>query len=119
LSGSVVAGGYLGIDKAGEQILTLTDGLYEFTSAGGATPAGVPCGIQPLNRVKDAKEPKLPTVLYREHFLAYIPELPGEQLNELDRLNLPNSDRYEIAMLFSTGETGIAGTVAIVERLAN
>ena len=118
-SGAIVAAGYIGTAKAQEQILTLTDGLFEFTADPGAQTAAIPCGIQPLNRVKDAKLPKLPTALYREHFLAYVPVLPGEQLNELDRLNLPNSDRYEIALIFSTDTTGLAGNICIVERLAN
>jgi hypothetical protein len=112
--------GYGGVQKDTELVMTLTNGSYAFSSVG-ASPASIPCGLQPLNRIKDTgtgvAAGKWPTALYREHYLAYIPLLPGEQLSELDRLNFPNSDRYEIALIYSSEMTGIGGYILIVEKL--
>ena len=117
--GIIESPGYGGIDKSGEQVLTLKDGLYEFVDcAQDASPAVVPVGIQPLGRVKDGGAIGLPTALYREDFLVYVPILPGEPLNELDRVNFGSSDRYQIARLFSTDMTGLAGWILMVEKTA-
>jgi hypothetical protein len=109
------AGTYKGI----ERILKLANGDYSLSTLGesGVTPANVQAGLQPLNRIKDGKEPDLPTTLYREHFLAYLPLMPGFQPNELDRLNFPNADRYEIALVFTSEDVGLSGYICIVEKL--
>lgn len=108
------------VDKRSELVLTLTDGTYAF-AAQGASPAGVSCGLQPLNRIRDTAKGtaagKWPTALYREHFVAYLPLIPGEAIVELDRLNFPNSDRYEVAVVYTSEQTGIAGYIMIVEKL--
>lgn len=120
LQGSTIAPGYLGVNKAGEWPLTLANGMYAFEPTG--SPAVVPCGLQPLNRVRDGAKGdaagRLPTALYREHFLAYLPLLPGETLNELDRLNFGNSDRYEVALFFTSAQRGFSGYICIVEKLS-
>jgi len=123
VSGWVAAneGTYGGIQKDTEAVLTLNSGVYSFSSSG-ASPASVQCGLQPLNRIKDTSSSvaagKWPTALYREMFLAYIPLIPGEQLSELDRLNFPNSDRYEIAVIYTSEQTGIQGYITVVEKLS-
>ena len=118
-SGPELVEGWGGVTKDTEQILTLQNGLYSFTSAAGATKAVIPAGLQPLNRIKDAREPDIPTALYREHFLVYLPLLPGCILNELDRVSFSNmGDAYEIALMFTTEQTGLSGWILIVEKLA-
>lgn len=118
--GAVLAPGYLGTGKKNEWPLTLVDGLYSFEPSGSA--AVVPCGLQPLNRVRDGSKNdaagQMPTSLYREHFLAWLPLIPGDQLQELDRLNFPNADRYEIALLYTSETTGLSGHVLVVEKLS-
>lgn len=108
---------YGGTFKPIEQTLTLTDGLFSFSTTPGATPASVPCGLQPHTRIRDASQPKLPTALYREQFFAYLPLLPGEQINELDRLNFSNSDRYEVMSVYSSDQVGLNGYICIIEKL--
>jgi hypothetical protein len=115
VSGSVAAPGYIGVDKASENVLVLNDGLYSFEPTG--TLAAVPAGLTQLNRIRDAKDPKIPVTLYREHFVLYVPLLPGVQLQELDRFNFPNSDRYQIASLYTTEQSGFGGWIAICEKL--
>lgn len=114
-SGGVVLNGWAGTYKSNEQILTLTNGMYAFKSTG--TEASIPCQLQPLNRIRDPKDPKIPTAFYREHFLAYVPDVPGEQLKELDIINCGQSDRYEIAVIYNPGDVGLTGSVCIVEKL--
>lgn len=115
------SGAYGGVDKRTEAVLTLTNGTYAFSTQPGATPAGVVCGLQPLNRIRDTSTRvaagKWPSALYREHFIAYLPLLPGEQIVELDRISLQNSDRYEVALVYTSETTGIAGYILIVEKL--
>jgi hypothetical protein len=41
------SGTWGGVDKGGEQVLTLVNGLYSFSGTIGATPATVMCGLQP------------------------------------------------------------------------
>jgi hypothetical protein len=109
--------GYGGVAKDTEEVLTLVDGLYAFSSTPGASPAGIQVGLQPLNRIKDGRSLGTPTDFYREHFLIYAPEIPGEQLNELDVISFPNSDRYEIAEMFTSDLTGISGNIIIGEKM--
>lgn len=117
ISGGVAAPGYMGVSKKGEQGLILSHGLYSFSNDPNATLAAVPAGLTQLNRIRDAREPKIPVALYREHFVMYCPLLPGVQLMELDRLNFPNSDRYQIASLYTTEDTGLGGWIGICEKL--
>lgn len=109
------------VDKSNEQILTLVDGLYAFANPPVDTPATVQCQLQPLNRIRDGKILGVPAELYREHFLIYVPELPGEQLDELDRFNFPNSgsttDRYGAMSIYSSEQTGLSGYIIIAEKM--
>jgi hypothetical protein len=120
-SGAVATTGYGGITKSQEQVLTLVDGLYEFVDPGqpSVNPATVYCGAQPTQRIRDGREPKIPTSLYREHFQIYCPNLPGAFIRELDRFSFPNTgDRYEVAMLYTTVTTGLTGYILIAEKLS-
>lgn len=105
------SGGY----KANEQILTLTSGLYSFQQSG--TAAVVLVGMQPLNRLSDASVKGVPTAFYRERFVCYVPELPGDQLMEEDVINVGLSDRYEVALVYSSDQVGFTGYICIVEKL--
>lgn len=116
-SGVTVQTSWGGTSKPIEKYLILTNGLYSY-SATATTGASVPVGIQPLNRVRDGRIPKVPTTQYRTHHLAYVPLLPGEQLNEQDRINAANGDRYEIMEVHTTDMVGLSGNVCIVEKLA-
>jgi hypothetical protein len=116
-SGVLVQPAYGGTTKGIEKYLTLNDGLYTFSEEAVAG-ASIPCGIQPLNRVRDGSIPNVATKQYRTHHLVYVPLIPGEQLNEQDRINASASDRYEIMEVHSTDETGLSGYICIVEKLA-
>jgi hypothetical protein len=121
VSGPIATPGYSGVTKSTEQILTLVDGLYEFVEPGvpGLNPCTVQCGLQPTQRVRDGREPKLPTALYREHFQIYCPIIPGAYIRELDRFSFPSSgDRYEAAMIFTSEMIGLAGYIIVAEKLA-
>src|SRR5579875_346162 len=115
--GSVITPGWGGTYKANEKVLTLTSGTYAFV-AGAPTPASIPCGLQPLNRIRDGQLPRgLPTRFYREHYVAYLPLLPGEIIREEDILNFPNEDRYEVALVYTSVDTGLSGYILVVEKL--
>lgn len=114
--------GWGGPTKSGEQVLTLTNGMYAFGNADDAMPATVYCGLQPMNKIGDTSKSsaagQIPTALYRERFCIYVPDLPGVVLNELDRINGPNNDRFEVMLYHNTDEIGLTGYVAICEKLS-
>jgi hypothetical protein len=120
VSGWTADDGLGSVQKSTEQVLTLTNGSYSF-QAEGASPASLQVGLQPIKDIKDtprsAAAGTWPVALYREKFLCYIPLFPGESLNELDRLNFPNEDRYEIATLYTSETSFLSGWIAIVEKL--
>lgn len=115
-SGVIPAPGYMGVSKASEWVLTLTNGSYTFTNSPNAVAAAVPAGLVQLNRIRDGRKPDLPSLLYREHFIVYLPLIPGEQINELDAFNFPNQDRYEGASIYTSEQTGLGGYIVIVEK---
>lgn len=108
-------------EKSTEQILTLTNGLYAFSNPPVVTPATVQCQLQPYDRIKDGRVLGVPTEFYREQFFIYVPELPGEQLDERDRLNFPISgqatDRYVIMSIYTSELTGLSGYIIISEKM--
>ena len=57
------------------------------------------------------------TIQYRMRHLFYVPLIPGEQLNEQDRINASASDRYEIMSVHSTDPTGLSRYICICEKL--
>jgi len=119
-SGVVVDDAWGGTYKGIEEYLTLTNGVYTFQSPPDAsTGATLPIGLQPLNRVRDGTIPKVPTIQYRTHHLAFVPMLNGEQLNEQDRINASSSDRYEIMEVYASADAGLdGGYILIVEKTA-
>jgi hypothetical protein len=118
-SGVTVGKAWAGTSRSIEPFLKLVNGLYTFSKTVDAGPASIPCGIQPLNRVRDGTIPKLPTTQYRTHHLIYVPPIKGEQLNEQWRINASASDRYEIMSVHNTDMTGLIGSICIAEKLAN
>lgn len=115
-SGGVAIHGMQGVTGTpGDAILTLTGGAYSFESSG--SPASIPCGLQPLNRVRDGKLLGTPTDQPRAHYLIYVPLFPGEQLQEYDRIKFPNGDSYEV-LVIQPGITGLVGYVTICEKRA-
>jgi hypothetical protein len=126
--GWVVAptGTWSGIAKNTEEVLTLTNGLYSFSSDPAASPAVVYAGLQPRPIVKPGTEPKLPgvgklaTTLDIETFVIYLPLLPGEEVSEYDRIAFSQiGDRYEVHLVFTTADTGLAGYIIIATKLPN
>lgn len=129
-AGPRVTKGWGGVTKQGEQFLTLVDGMYSFVGAADLnpvtnlpyTPATVYCGLQPSNKISDTQRSSpagaMPTSLYRERFDIYVPELPGVVLNELDRINGPNNDRFEIMLYHNTDGVGLNGYVTVCEKLS-
>lgn len=115
------ANGYGGVTKEGEEVLTLTNGVFSFESSG-ASPASLQAALQPIKDVKDTSKSvaggEMPVSLYREKFLAYVPIFPGESLNELDRLNFKNEDRYEVATIYTSENSFLSGWICIVEKMA-
>lgn len=115
--------GWSAVWKSGEQILTLTDGEYAWsdpTTDPPPTPAQIQVGLQPNARIRDGNTLGVPTEQYREQFVIYTPITPGVFLEEVKtRFNFGNasSDRYEIAKYFTSDETGLAGQIAICEKL--
>jgi hypothetical protein len=120
-SGFVEQTGSSAPEKSTEQILTLTDGLYAFSNPPIVTPATVQCQIQPTHYVRDGGLLNVPTEFYREKFYIYVPDLPGEQLDERDRINFSNSgqttDRYVIMSLLNTEQTGLSGYIIVAEKM--
>jgi hypothetical protein len=104
------------ISKLSEQVLVLQNGTYSFEDAG-ASPAGIYVGMQQLNRIRDGKGLGTPTDLPDEHFLFYVPYLPGEQIERKDRINLGNSDRYEVLSVYSSDAVGLVGSIIIAGML--
>lgn len=108
---------YMGVTKAGEQVLTLVNGTYAFDAAG-STPASVPAALSQLNRVRDGSDPKnLSTPLYRTHWAAYLPPL-DVKIDDLDRITFGNGDRYEATSVYPAMDFGLQGTIMILEKLA-
>jgi len=116
VSGTLAMPGYSGTTPAIEQVLTLINGAYAY-APNGATSALVQVGLQPISRFSDQAKPKMPTALYRERFMLYVPLLPGVALRENDRINIVGGERYEVAIVYSSGATGFVGHIIVAERL--
>lgn len=114
--------GWSGIAAADERVLTLTNGMYAFRGKPQpgdppVVPAQLACGLSANARFHEGKTLGVPVEQYRDQFLCYLPMLPGEQLNEIDRINFGGSDRYKIAKILTTEYTGLSGYVLFVEKL--
>jgi hypothetical protein len=124
-SGAVFTPGtYGGIWTATDKQLVLINGMYAFTATPG-TLASVPCGIQQTSKVKppaygNAPDAGLniPTALPITQYVAYLPLIPGDAIQELDRLHFGASDSYEVMSFFTTEQTGFTGYICFVHKLA-
>lgn len=112
----IVSPGWSGTAMQDEEVLTLTNGHYQFSSEPGATAATVACGLSPNARMRDGNALDVPTEQYREEFLIYLPILDGELLNELDNVNFGLSDSYQIGKIYTSDLTGLAGYILKVEK---
>lgn len=109
--------GYGGPDRPSESVLVLQNGFYSYQNNANLHPASVQVGMQPIRRIRDGNSLGTPgTDMFRVEYLFYCPELPGEQINELDRFNLGSSDRYEVSQIYSSEYTGLAGNICVAEK---
>ena len=107
--------GYNVVTKETEQSLVLTNGSYSFATTG--TAAMVPFGLQPLNKLREYPESKLPTDTRREGFVGYLPLLPGVILEENDVISSGSAgDRYRIEQVY-IAEFGLQGNVLLLTKL--
>ena len=114
-SGPTDITGYNTVAKSTEQSLVLTNGLYAFASTG--TAAMVPFGLQPLNKLREYPESKLPTDTRREGFIGYLPLLPGVILEENDVISSGSGgDRYRIEQVY-IAEFGLQGNIVLLTKL--
>jgi hypothetical protein len=58
-----------------------------------------------------------PEAFVRSDFLAWTPLFPGALLQERDRLNVPGLGSFTIDSFFTSGVTGIAGYVLVIEKV--
>lgn len=99
-----------------EKPLVLASGMYTFSEVD-TRGASVQVGIQPMNRIRNGSEPKVPTRQYRTHHLIYVPNTPGEAIEPQDRINASIGDRYEIMETHNTSPSGLTGNICIAERM--
>jgi hypothetical protein len=106
---------YVGVTKTTEQSLILTNGSYSFSATGSS--AMVPFGLQPLNKLREMPESKLPTDTKRESFVGFLPLLPGVILEENDVISSGASgDRFRIEQNY-IAEHGLQGQVLLLQKL--
>jgi hypothetical protein len=77
----------------------------------------VPFGLQPLNKLREMPESKLPTDTKRESFVGFLPLLPGVILEENDVISSGASgDRFRIEQNY-IAEHGLQGQVLLLQKL--
>lgn len=98
---------YQGAGKFYEKNFTLKNGWY-YVSEPGDIPATIPFGIQPYKRLGPMPDIKQPTTTHRTEMFAYVPLLPGLQIEPGDILADQNGNRYQIhtVAVFTTGLQG-------------
>lgn len=100
-------GPYQSTTKAYESVATLSNGRYAYVQGG--TPAQIPIGIQVDRRMGQFPRGfKLPTVNKLEEVSAYVPLLPGLQIQPTDMLADANGNRYLIhaVQVYTSGLQG-------------
>ena len=107
-----------GIRLAGRYELTLQGGLYSIQKQGLGTPASIPIGLQPINRVGEGHKPNLPTTVPVTKFLCYIPPTPGYAPNELDVIKGLSMESYSISMVYTSEGVGVQGTICVLTKMA-
>jgi len=83
-----------------EQVLTLVNGLYAWSSTG--APAGIPIGLIATSKAGSLPPPdrRLPTDVPRQSWDVYCPALPGVALVESHIITAANGDRYFVRTPF-------------------
>jgi hypothetical protein len=105
---------YQGTSKFDESIYTLANGLYSVKYSG--TPAVIPMGLQPKNRIGPPQEMKFPTATVRGSYVGYIPLLPGLQVHPGDFMTDQNGNRYRFEVV-TAYTVGIQGYQLLVETV--
>lgn len=119
VSGAVGVG-YGGNSPFTREKLVLTNGSYDWVTYDDPTPpASVPIGLQPTDRVSPTREPDLPTTKARARYLAFLPLLPGVEVQQTDVIKGLHGDTYEVKSVYTSEQTGLYGWVCIVELNAN
>ena len=114
-SGPTDIGAYNVVTKETEQSLVLNNGSYTFATSGVA--AMVPFGLQPLNKLREYPESKLPTDTRRQGFVGYLPLLPGVIVQENDVISSGSAgDRYRVEQIY-IAEFGLQGQILLLSKL--
>lgn len=106
--------GFFGAGKSSEQICVLINGYYSLALSG--NPATIPLGVQPYKRLGMMPDPKVPTSTHRNEVFAYVPNLPGVQIQPGDVISASNGDRYQVHTVTPYTE-GLQGYQLICESL--
>jgi hypothetical protein len=117
-SGAVFQSGYGGVTPTTNRSILLTAGSYYVDPTGTGSPASIPCGLQPQNKMRDSHVLKLPTEFAREFFVLFLPPTPGYQISENDEAKLANQDTYVIRQAYTSDQSGTVGWICLVERKA-
>lgn len=116
VSGSIAPDTYAGSTAEDELVCVLQNGTYSFVSQStNPTPATIPCGLQPQSRKGLDHQPSMPTQVADAYFVAFMPLLPGIDVEETDVITVTttptSTDRYQVAQVFTTQDVGFAGWV--------
>lgn len=111
-------GGDVTTNKFQEAVYTLNDGLYSVSNEPGTIPAVIPLGFHQHRRVGEKQEEAkhMPTATPRATYYAYIPPLPGVQVQPGDVVADNIGNRFRILNVH-TFTTGLQGTQCIMESL--
>lgn len=125
LVGSTIAPRYIGENYNSQFPLTLNGGSYQFIEGG--SPTIVAVGLQDNSRVSDGSADgaagSLATKLPLPQFMAYVPLMPGVNLQLRDVLHVASPlgtappDHYEVQKFLSTGGAGLIGYVCICDKI--
>lgn len=116
-SGIVWNDDYGGPEQLYDQNIVLQNGLYATDPTYTMSPATIPCGLAPLNRIRDSKELGLPTEIPSTRFVMYVPLLPGYQISQNDKIKAENQDTYLVEQDYTSGDVGISGYILLVARV--
>jgi hypothetical protein len=100
-------GPYQATTKAYESVAQLRNGMFAYVQGG--SPAQIPIGIQIDRRMGQTPRGfKLPTVNKLEEVSAYVPLLPGLQIQPTDMLADANGNRYLVhaVQIYTAGLVG-------------
>ena len=114
--GPRVGGGHDSTSQVTNDVLALVAGQYGFALESSAPVAArVPLGLQPTARVGGSRPDALPDSELPARYVGYLPPL-GIDVEPNWILVVDDAHRYVISAAFSSGSTGIAGSVLVLER---